>query len=635
MMNVLSVENLQKTYGERVLLDNVSFGIDDADKIGLIGINGTGKSTFLRIIAGQEQADAGNIIKGNGVRIEFLPQNPEFDAGETVLEQVFRGNSPVMQTLRAYERALAQSNNCPGNGEYQQKLIDLSQQMDALSAWQLENDVKTILTRLGLDRFDAMIDRMSGGQRKRVALARALIHPSDLLILDEPTNHLDHESVEWLEQYLHKRKGALLMVTHDRYFLDRVANRMLELEQGALYSYTGNYGKFLELKAEREERREASENKRRNLLRNELAWIRRGAQARSTKQKARIDRFEQLSAMKPHNKDGRLEIAAGTSRLGRKIIELSNIGHRFDGQAVVNDFSYTILKRDRVGIVGPNGSGKSTLLNIIAGRLKPDSGQLDTGQTVRIGYFSQQDSGMDHDMRVIDYIKAEANHLTIADGSVITAAQMLELFLFPPALQWAPIGKLSGGERRRLFLLKILIAAPNVLLLDEPTNDLDIQTLTVLEDYLDGFPGALIVVSHDRYFLDRLVDKIFVFKGQGDITQHNGGYSEYRDFSRLAAGDGEGSAPAAESAVKPKPKHTAPRRPKFTFAEQREYQQIEEVIAGVEQELSNVLAQIELAGSDFELLQELAAAQKTLELKLEELLERWTYLNELAERIGE
>lgn len=628
-MNLLSVENLQKVYGERVLLDKVTFGIDEVDKIALIGVNGTGKSTFLRMLAGQEQPDGGNIVKGNDVRIEFLPQNPVFAAGATVLEQVFRGNLPVMQVLREYEQALVQSGNCPENAAVQQNLIALSGQMDALDAWQLENEAKAILTKLGICHFDAIIDHMSGGQRKRVALAGALIRPADLLILDEPTNHLDHETVEWLEQYLQKRKGALLMVTHDRYFLDRVTNRILELDRGALYSYAGNYSKFLELKAEREELREAGENKRQNLLRNELAWIKRGAQARSTKQKARIERFEQLSAIKPPDKDGKLEITAGTSRLGRKIIELNNIGHRFKDQVIMEDFSYTVLKNDRVGIVGPNGSGKSTLLNIIAGGLLPEKGRVETGQTVRIGYFSQENSGMDDCMRVIDYIKAEANYITAADGSIITAAQMLELFLFPPALQWSPIGKLSGGERRRLYLLKILMSAPNVLLLDEPTNDLDIQTLAVLENYLDEFPGALIIVSHDRYFLDRLVDKIFVFEGQGAIARYNGGYSDYQECSRLGAEPKEKEQ--AGSAAKFKAQH---RKPKFTYAEQQEYQQIDEVIAGVERELSQVLAQIELAGSNFELLQELCAAQKTLEDKLEALLERWTYLNELAEQIG-
>lgn len=628
-MNLLSVENLQKVYGERVLLDKVTFGIDEVDKIALIGVNGTGKSTFLRMLAGQEQSDGGNIVKGNDVRIEFLPQNPVFAAGATVLEQVFRGNLPVMQVLREYEQALVQSGNCPENAAVQQNLIALSGQMDALDAWQLENEAKAILTKLGICHFDAIIDHMSGGQRKRVALAGALIRPADLLILDEPTNHLDHETVEWLEQYLQKRKGALLMVTHDRYFLDRVTNRILELDRGALYSYAGNYSKFLELKAEREELREAGENKRQNLLRNELAWIKRGAQARSTKQKARIERFEQLSAIKPPDKDGKLEITAGTSRLGRKIIELNNIGHRFKDQVIMEDFSYTVLKNDRVGIVGPNGSGKSTLLNIIAGGLLPEKGRVETGQTVRIGYFSQENSGMDDCLRVIDYIKAEANYITAADGSIITAAQMLELFLFPPGLQWSPIGKLSGGERRRLYLLKILMSAPNVLLLDEPTNDLDIQTLAVLENYLDEFPGALIIVSHDRYFLDRLVDKIFVFGGQGAIVRYNGGYSDYQECSRLGVEVKEKEQ--AGSTVKCKAQH---RKPKFTYAEQQEYQQIDGVIAGVERELSQVLAQIELAGSNFELLQELCAAQKTLEDKLEVLLERWTYLNELAEQIG-
>lgn len=634
-MNLLSIENLSKSYGDRVLFDQVSLGIDDADKIGLIGVNGTGKTTFLRIVAGQETADSGILIKGNGVKIEYLPQNPEFDAAASVLEQVFKGNSPVMQALRDYERTLALAGTKGENAAYQQQLIDLSQQMDALNAWQLESEAKTILTKLGIADFSATIGQLSGGQRKRVALAGALIHPADLLILDEPTNHLDHHSVEWLEQYLHKRKGALLMITHDRYFLDRVANRMIELDKGVLYSYTGNYSQFLELKAEREEQREASENKRQNLLRNELAWIKRGARARSTKQKARIDRFEQLSAIKPYMKDGKLEILAGASRLGRKIIELNHIGQSFAGKPVIDDFDYVVLKNDRVGIIGPNGSGKSTLLNMIAGVLTPESGSVEIGQTVKIGYFSQENQEMDQSLRVIDYIKEEANYLTTADGGTITASQLLERFLFPPGQQWMPIEKLSGGEKRRLFLLRILMSAPNVLLLDEPTNDLDIQTLTILEDYLDGFPGALIIVSHDRYFLDRLVDKVFSFDGEGRISQHNGGYSDYlaalKDIEALTAGE----KPKTEPESKPKMQPSHGSRPlKFTFAEQREFEQIDGIIAEVEQQLSAVGQKINLAGSDFEALQQYIVEQKSLEARLEELLERWTYLNELAEKIN-
>lgn len=631
-MNLLSIENLTKTYGERILFDKVTFGIEDTDKIGLIGVNGTGKSTFLQVIAGQDTADSGTVTKGQSVSVEFLPQNPEFDTQASVLEQVFAGSSAVMKVLRDYEQTLELTQRNPDHAGYQKQLIGLSQQMDTLDAWQLESEAKTILTKLGIDDFSAIIGNLSGGQRKRVALARALIHPADLLILDEPTNHLDNDTVEWLEEYLHKRKGALLMITHDRYFLDRVANRMIELDKGTLYSYTGNYSSFLQLKAEREEQREASENKRQNLLRNELAWIKRGAKARTTKQKARIDRFEQLNAIKPYLKDSNLEITAGASRLGRKIIELTDVYKAFNNKPMIQHFNYIVLKDDRVGIIGANGSGKSTLLNIIAGKIAPDSGQIEIGQTVKIGYFSQENGDMDQAMRVIDYIKEEANFITTADGGMITATQLLERFLFSPTLQWMPISKLSGGEKRRLYLLKILMSAPNVLLLDEPTNDLDIQTLTILEDYLDGFPGALIVVSHDRYFLDRLVDKVFAFEGD-KISLHNGGYTEYQESVRAIEPVNHEKSKQAISQVKAKD-HPNGRSLKFTFAEQREFEQIDDLIAQAEQELSRVQTQIDLSGSDFEALQQLVSEQKSLEGKLDHLLERWTYLNELAEKIN-
>ncbi|QDR81091.1 ABC-F family ATP-binding cassette domain-containing protein [Sporomusa termitida] len=630
-MNLLSIEDLSKAYGEKVLFGGITFGIDDGDKIGLIGVNGTGKSTFLKVIAGVEQADAGKIITGNSVRIEYLPQNPEFDATATVLEQVFKGLSPVMQVLRAYEQALIAAQRRPEDGERQQRLIALTQQMDNHNAWQLESDAKTILTKLGIDDFTAPVGTLSGGQRKRVALACALINPADLLILDEPTNHIDNDTVAWLEQFLHKRKGALLMITHDRYFLDRVTNRIIELDKGMLYTYTGNYSKFLEAKAEREEQQEASERKRQNILRNELAWIRRGAQARSTKQKARIERFEELSAQTPEAGNGQIEIVAGATRLGRKTVELEHISHGFGDKQLITDFSYIVLKDDRIGIVGPNGSGKSTLLNMIAGILTPDNGTVEVGQTVKIGYFSQESSEMNQELRVIEYIREEANFLPAADGGTISAAQLLERFLFPPSLQWTPIAKLSGGEKRRLYLLRVLMSAPNVLLLDEPTNDLDIQTLTILEDYLDDFPGAVIVVSHDRYFLDRIADKIFAFAGQGRITQYPGNYSDYQARISVAAAQAADKAgPIADKrpAAVDKPKE---RPQKLSFKEQREYEQIDAVIAGVEQELIQVAEGINTAGSNFVLLQELTGRQQALAAQLDELLDRWTYLNELVE----
>lgn len=630
-MNILTIENLAKSYGEKVLFRDVTFGIESGDKIGLIGVNGTGKSTFLKVIAGIDQPDQGQIVKGSGITVEYLPQDPEFDPDETVLSQVFCGRAPVMQTLRAYQQALADSQREPEDAGLQQQLIQLSQQMDALGGWQLESDAKTILTKLGIVDFTATISTLSGGQKKRVALARSLITPSDLLILDEPTNHIDNDTVDWLEDYLHQRKGALLMVTHDRYFLDRVATRIIELDRGSLYTYSGNYSQFLELKLEREERREASERKRQNLLRNELAWIRRGAQARSTKQKARIQRFEELSAQKAETADAKLEVSVGASRLGRKIIELEHVRYSYNDKPVIADFSYILLKNDRVGIIGPNGSGKSTLLNIITGDLAPDSGTVDIGQTVKIGYFSQESSELDEDKTVIDFIKEVGHFLPTADGSTISASQMLERFLFPPDVQWTPIAKLSGGEKRRLQLLNVLMGAPNVLLLDEPTNDIDIQTLTVLEDYLDDFSGAVILVSHDRYFLDRLVDKIFAFEGEGKIKQYVGGYSDYRAASSVRQDTTSDSKPSQK---KPVPAQTEKERPrKFSFKEQREFEEIDGVIAGVEAELRAVSSQIDSAGSDYERLRQLTIRQQDLEQQLDELLERWTYLNELAEEI--
>ena len=632
-MNLLSIENLAKNYGERVLFEQVSLGVDEGQKIGLIGVNGTGKSTFLKVVAGIEPADAGKIIWGSNVRVGYLPQNPDFNVDSTVLAQVFAGDSPVLRLIQEYESALDQAQRHPADAQRQQQLIRLSQQMDAQNAWQLESDAKTILSKLGIADFAAPILSLSGGQRKRVALAGALVNPCDLLILDEPTNHIDNEMVAWLEQYLQSFRGALLMVTHDRYFLDRVTNRMIEIDQGRVYMYSGNYADFLESKANREELQESMERKRQSLLRNELAWIRRGAQARSTKQKARIERFEKLSEQPAERPDVKLEMEVGAARLGRKIIELDHLHKAFGDRILIRDFSYHLLRNDRVGIIGSNGCGKSTLLNLIAGRLTADSGTVVIGQTVKIGYFSQENSEMAESLRVIDYIKEEANFIVSLDGETISASQMLERFLFPPALQWTPIAKLSGGEKRRLYLLRILMGSPNILLLDEPTNDLDIQTLSILEDYLEDFPGAVVAVSHDRYFLDRVAEKTFVFENSGDIRQYPGGYSDYLE-----------KRPPQEATVSPKPRNgeakpaaatvEAKRPRKFTFKEQREYEQIDAVIAAVEKQLQEVSAAIDAAGSDFESLQKLVRSQTDLNQELDRLLDRWTYLNELAEEMA-
>ncbi|WP_042203376.1 ABC-F family ATP-binding cassette domain-containing protein [Paenibacillus camerounensis] len=635
-MNIMTVEHLSKSYGEKVLFKDASFGMDDRDKIGVIGVNGTGKSTFLKIIAGLDTADEGQIAIGNGVRVQYLAQNPPFEPGNTVLQQVFAGDDPDLRTMREYMEILSGLDNNPGNAELEAALVRIGQKIDAAGIWQLESEAKTVLTKLGITQFDALIETLSGGQRKRVALAAALITPSELLILDEPTNHIDTDSVAWLEQYLQKRRGALLMITHDRYFLERVASVMLELDGGRLYRYEANYSRFLELKAEREEREASEEQKRRNLLRTELAWIRRGAKARTTKQKARIDRFEKLKDSVGGSSAGSMDISVASTRLGRKIIEMKDLTKVLDGRTLIKDLTYIAVPQDRVGIVGPNGSGKSTLLNLIAGRLQPDSGEVELGATVKLGYFTQEHQDMDDTMRVIEYVKEEAEIVRTADGSVITAGQMLERFLFPPAMQWTPIAKLSGGEKRRLYLLRVLMGAPNVLLLDEPTNDLDIGTLAILEDYLDEFPGVVFTVSHDRYFLDRTIDKLIAFEN-GSIRLHVGDYTEYEEWLAKNVPAGTDGAAKRSSVQEPAAAAvTAPVREKvkFTFKEQKEYETIDGMIEQAEQHLVDLSAKMEAAFADSAALQELVEQQKQGEAELERLMERWTYLNELAERIA-
>ncbi|MGE5678491.1 MAG: ABC-F family ATP-binding cassette domain-containing protein [Pseudomonadota bacterium] len=627
-MNLITIENISKSYSEKILIDDISLGINEGDKIGIVGVNGVGKSTLLKIIAGTENPDKGRIIKGNSVFIEYLSQSPYFDPEATVIEQVFHGDSPKMRLVREYEIALQDPE---ANSE---KLLRLSMEMDRINGWGLENEAKNVLTKLGITDFNEKIAVMSGGRKKRVALAAALINPSDLLILDEPTNHLDNTTIDWLEGYLVKRKGALLMITHDRYFLDRVVNEIAELEGGKLYLYKGNYDNYLEKKAEREERDSASERKRQTLLTKELAWIRRGAKARSTKQKARIERFEKLSEQKTELNDDRLEISVGSSRLGRKIIELSHISKSFGNNQVIRDFSYIVLRDDRVGIIGPNGSGKTTMVNIIAGIMQPDSGTVDIGETVRIGLFSQDTYHMDDSSRVIEYIREGAEYLETAEGDKITASQMLERFLFPPSVQWTPIAKLSGGEKRRLHLLRVLMEAPNVLLLDEPTNDLDIETLTILEDYIEGFPGAVIAVSHDRYFLDKIAKRIFAFQGKGYIAQYTGNYSDIKDSGILDAQEEVGgNAKKGEEESRPASQREKEKPLKFTYKETREYEEIDSIIAGLEEKIADLEVRIAEAASDYVLLQQLMGEKASLEAQLEEKMERWVYLNELAERI--
>ncbi len=632
-MHILSAEGISKSYSEKILFDNISLGINEGEKIGLIGINGTGKSTLLKILAGEETPDTGSLVTVKGIRVGYLPQSPAFDANTTVLQHVFKGNSPQMQLLREYEDCLQKAEENPGDPQTGKRLVALNQRMDAAGAWNTESEAKNILTKLGIHDFHADIGTLSGGQKKRVAMAFSLITPSDLLILDEPTNHIDNDTVDWLEKYLNSRKGALLMVTHDRYFLDRVANRIIELDRGRLFSYQANYSKYLEMKAEREELEQSVERKRHSLFRSELEWIRKGAQARSTKQKARIDRFQTLQDEKDLGAVQNIEINAGAARLGKKIIELSDVSKSFPGVDLINNFSYILLRDDRIGIIGPNGSGKSTLLKMIAGRLLPDGGSVVTGETVKIGYFGQENAEVEPNLRVIEYIREEAEFITTREGD-ITAAQMLEMFLFPPAVQWTPVSRLSGGEKRRLYLLRILMGAPNILLLDEPTNDLDIQTLAILENYIDDFPGAVVAVSHDRYFLDRVTEKLFVFAGSGKVEKFTGNYSDYSESMAASVAEAENrNNPPVIGKKTYSAENNKSKAPKFTFKEQREFEQIDDIIAGLESELKKTNEDINGAASDFQRLPGLLAEKEHLEKQLDAAVERWAYLNEIYEKM--
>lgn len=632
-MQLLSVENLSKSYGEKVLFDHISFHIAEQQRIGLIGVNGTGKSSLLKIIGGLEAPDSGKIVHANRFHVEYLPQNPGFAEDSSVLDQVFYGDSPLMQLLREYEAALADLQSSPDDEQKQKRVFALQSKMDAADAWESNTQAKMILTQLGIRDFTQKVSELSGGQRKRVAMARALITPADLLILDEPTNHIDNETVEWLEEYLARYKGALLLVTHDRYFLDRVTNRTFELDKGKLYSYEGNYATFLEKKAEREENEAAAESKRQNLLRRELAWLRRGAKARTTKQKARVQRAEELRDRVVEGQATKMDMALGASRLGKKVIELAHISKAYGERKLIEDFSYIVLPGDRVGIIGPNGSGKSTLLNMLAGRLAPDSGTIEIGQTVKIAYYTQDSVEMNEKLRVIEYIKEAAEVITTSDGETITASQMLERFLFSPSMQYTPISRLSGGERRRLYLLRTLMGEPNVLFLDEPTNDLDIQTLSILEDYLEHFPGAVITVSHDRYFLDRTVDHLFAFEGGGEIRHFTGNYSEYLDVRRT---EKEAAAPAA---VKTEKSESAGgsrgnnRTKKLSYKDQKEWDEIEGKIAGLEERSAKLKEEIAASGSDYGKVEKLYAEEQQVAAELEAAIERWAELSAMIEEL--
>ncbi|HAT4069500.1 TPA: ABC-F family ATP-binding cassette domain-containing protein [Clostridium perfringens] len=637
-MNLITLENISKSYSEKILANNVSLGINEGEKIGLIGVNGTGKSSFLKIVAGVEEPDEGTVTKGNRVRIEYLAQTPDYDDNATVLEQVFKGNSEEMRILREYEELLEKIDKGEVKENDSERLIKLQGKIDALNLWDMESEAKNVLTKLGITNFEEKVGNLSGGQKKRIMLAAALITPCELLILDEPTNHLDNETISWLEEYLNSRKGALLMITHDRYFLDRVTNRILELDRGRLFSYDGNYSVFLEKKMERIAIEKASEEKRQNLMRKELAWVRRGAKARTTKQKARLQRFDELVNQEGFIENKNIEISVMGTRLGKKIIEIEHLNKSFGDKKIVDDFNYIVLRSDRIGIVGPNGIGKSTLMGMIEGKVAPDSGEIIKGETVKIACFSQEDTHMHPEMRAIDYIKEAGEYLQTATGERITASQMCEKFLFDGTLQWTMIGMLSGGERRRLHLLRVLMEAPNVLLLDEPTNDLDIETLNRLEDYLDDFGGVVITVSHDRYFLDRICNKIFSYKGNGKIDIYTGNYGDYllskeeevvNNKEKEVAVDKNKKEPSVDK-NKNKGKVL-----KFSFKEQREFETIDEEIMTLEEKIEELDSLMAKHASEYGRLQELMEEKAKVEEELAFKYERWEYLNELAAQIEE
>ena len=609
-MNVLNIEHVSKIFGDKVIFDDISYGVHEGDKIGIIGINGTGKSTLLKIVAGLETPDEGQIITQNGLRVTYLPQNPDFPDGAHVLDYV-------------------------ADGKWQRD-------------WSTESEARNILNKLGISEHEEEISHLSGGQKKRVALARTLVNPSDVLILDEPTNHLDNEMVTWLEDFLIRFKGVVLMVTHDRYFLDRVTNKILEISHGKLYSYEANYSEFLEMKAQREEMELASERKRQSILRMELEWAKRGCRARSTKQKARLMRLEDLKNGKAPVQDANVELDSVETRMGKKTVELHHISKHYGDRTIIDDFDYIVLRNQRLGIIGPNGCGKSTLIKMIAGILAPDSGEVELGETIKIGYFAQEVPDMDNNQRVIDYIRDVAEYIPTRDGK-ISASMMLERFLFDSAMQYTPIAKLSGGEKRRLYLLKVLMEAPNVLLLDEPSNDLDIPTITILEDYLSSFSGIVIAVSHDRYFLDDVVDRIFAFEGEGKLVQYEGGYTDYA-LAKKAKESGNGvDVPAgggnrknagtqeAEGVGKKTSskdwKQNRPEKLKFTYKEQREFETIDDEIASLEEKIAKLDDDILANATNSMKLRQIMEEKETAEQLLEEKMDRWVYLNDLAERI--
>ena len=599
-MNLLTMEHIIKSYTDRILLNDIGFSISENEKIGVIGINGMGKSTLLKVVAGIEPYDSGKISMRSQVKICYLPQTPVFESGTTVLKAAVEGN------------------------------------IDEMNQWTVEADAKAMLNQLGFTEYDEKIEHMSGGQKKRIALVNALLTSADILVLDEPTNHLDNAMSEWLEEYLIQFRGAVLMVTHDRYFLDRVVNRIVEVDNGKLYSYPGNYSEFVRLKEERQNMALATERKRKSLLRTELEWLSRGARARSTKQKAHIDRIKAMQEIQDIQEEKRVSMSSVASRMGNKTIELSDISKSYGERILIKNYNYIFLKNDRIGIIGPNGCGKTTLLKIINGIVRSDTGTVEMGQTIRVGYFSQENEYMDDSEKVIDYVKEVGEYITTPEGK-ITASQMLENFLFDGAMQWSRIEKLSGGEKRRLYLLRVLMSSPNVLILDEPTNDLDIQTLTILEDYLDRFDGIIIIVSHDRYFLDRTVNRIFSFEGEGEIRQFEGGYSDYLIRKELEAVPEEKvSAGKAEKADKDANKDAWKQHEKkirFTYKEQKEFESIDDDIAELEGKIEKLDQEIAQNVTNSVRLNELLKEKEQIEQALDEKMDRWVYLNDLNEQI--
>ncbi|NOT60390.1 MAG: ABC-F family ATP-binding cassette domain-containing protein [Acidobacteria bacterium] len=641
-MNLLSLENVSKTFGIKPLFESVSFGLDESDKIGVIGANGSGKSTLLRVVAGEESPDTGRLVVASGKVVAYLSQNPPYDSQQTVMEAVFSGNNETLRQklalLRDYETACAQlAEHDNADEKLLARVADLAHELESNGAWQLETEAKTILAQLGIQQLDSQMATLSGGQRKRVALAHALVIHPDLLMLDEPTNHLDAETVEWLERYLADFNGALLLVTHDRYFLDRVTNRILEIERGRVQSFTGNYGTYLEKKQLQEERQATEAQKLKQMARRELEWLRRGAKARTRKSQARIDNANEVmqksreaTAVIADKKT--LELAFESSRLGGKILTLENISHAYGDNTVVRDFSYSFKRSDRIGIIGANGAGKTTLLEIIAGRLQANAGTIEKGQTVVIGYYDQEARALPEDVRLIEYVKEVAERIQTVEGDWITAGQMLERFLFPPAMQYQLIATLSGGERRRLYLLRLLMSAPNVMLLDEITNDLDIPTLIALEEYLESFAGCLVIVSHDRYFLDRTVDSIFRFEKDGRIREYPGNYAaflEIRERERLEAA--EKVAKPVKTAPTVTTTESASGKRKLSFKEKREFAEIEERIAATEARKVKAETELAINGSDHVLVAKLYDELQSLNETLDRDMERWAELAEFAE----